>query len=334
LPAPASNGDTATWLPLDSQASQATDEGEPARDAAAETELGGAQDSDVPLAPSSQAGQPPQRRPARLIASALAVALVAGGACLLAVRPWATARQPVAPPRAQPVLQPTGLIIAGRNASSLTVDWSGPATGPRPDRYEVLRGDVLIATVPGTVTSYTDSGLTPDSVNRYQVIAVRAGKLSPASRQLAGQTAVPPLAAARFAWGGLVTVNMLSLSPSNAQWDIQPGRSWTEPWRFTPECSSGPCNVLLSGVWDGASFTSTLTRSGDAYSGTASIDLYSCDDQGNLTLPTLTITIKVNSAVLTRAQWIAKTFSGTFTYSQSRSACTAETSQNTVSDPG
>jgi hypothetical protein len=89
------------------------------------------------------------------------------------------------------VLQPTGLAIQGKTTSSLTIDWSGPATGPLPGKYEILRDGTVIGTVPGTATHYTDSGLAPDSPYQYQVIAVRGGQQSPISRSLTGQTSAP-----------------------------------------------------------------------------------------------------------------------------------------------
>ena len=90
-----------------------------------------------------------RRRRGLIIALVACVAVVGGGGALLAVRPW------VHPP----VLRPTGLAVEVASMSSLTIGWSNPATGPLPDRYEILRDGRVVTTVRGTATRYTDDGL-------------------------------------------------------------------------------------------------------------------------------------------------------------------------------
>jgi hypothetical protein len=250
------------------------------------------------------------------------VIMVSGGSAVLAVHPW----------RPPPVQQPTGLAVEGDTASSLTIDWSGPSTGPPPDKYEILRDGTKIGTVPGTATKYTDSGLAPDSSYHYQVIAVRGGKQSRISRSLTGRTIAPPLSDARLDWSGSVTYTMESLSPSAPGWDRQPGNSWQDTWSFTPGCSSGPCGVTLNGSYDSWSFTSTLSRSGATYEGTAEIanDFY-CTTQSNSVVATLTITITAKSAFTQGTQWVVKSFSGTATlYVPAEYGCSDDTAQNAV----
>ncbi len=231
------------------------------------------------------------------------------------------------------LLRPTGLAVQGKTTSSLTIDWSAPATGPLPDTYEILSNGTEIGTVPGTTTHYTASGLAPDSPYHFQVIAVRGGEPSPTSLPLTGQTVAPPLSDARFDWSNSITYTMESLTPADADWDKQPGNSWQDPWSFTPTCSFGPCDATLSGAYSGWPFTSTLTRSGSTYYGTAEIKGYLyCITESNAIVGTLTIQITANSAAAQGNQWVVKSFSGTATfYEPAAYTCHSDTAQLTVS---
>jgi serine/threonine protein kinase len=283
---------------------------------------GGARDKKVGLTRRRPAGRWKGRRRALIIATVASVVVVGGGGALLAVHPWL---QP-------PVLRPAGLAVQGKTTSSLTIDWSAPATGPLPDTYEILSNGTQIGTVPGTTTHYTASGLAPDSPYHFQVIAVRGGEQSPASLPLTGQTVAPPLSDARFDWSNSITYTMESLTPPDADWDKQPGNSWQDPWSFTPTCSSGPCDATLNGAYSGWPFTSTLTRSGSTYYGTAQIKGYLyCVTESNAIVGTLTIQITANSAAAQGTQWVVKSFSGTATfYEPSAYTCHSDTAQLTV----
>ena len=300
--------------PVEGRAYIADGRGPPA-DIGAETDI-------VKLTHPNPPGYRKSRRRALIIAVAAAVVVASGGGAVLAVHPWLH----------PPVLQPAGLAVQGKTTRSLTIDWSGPATGPLPDKYEILRDGTVIATVPGTVTHYTDRGLAPDSPYFYRLIAVRGGKRSPVSRPLTGNTIAPPLSDARLDWSGDVTYTMESLSPPDSSWDKQPGGSWQDLWSFTPGCSSGPCDVTLNGAWDGHPFTSTLTRSGTTYSGTAQIenDFY-CTTQSDTITATLTITITAKSAFTQGPQWVVKSFSGTATLNvPAEYGCSDDTAQHVV----
>ena len=283
---------------------------------------GGARDDNVRLTQPSPTSRRQGRRRALIIATVASVVVAGGGGVLLAVNLWLR----------PPVLRPAGLAVQGKTTSSLTIDWSGPATGPLPDKYEILRDGTVIGTVPGSATNYTDSGLAPGSPYTYQVIAVRGGEQSPNSQLVTGQTTAPPLSDARLDSDGNVTYRMKWLSPADSKWGTQPGDSWQDPWSFTPRCSSGPCSVTLNGAYDGYSFTSALTRSGTTYSGTAKIkgDYY-CITRSNSIVATLTIQITVKSAAARGTTWVVKSFSGTATlYSPAAYTCHGETAGLTV----
>jgi len=145
-----------------------------------------------------------RRRRGLIIALVACVAVAGGGGALLAVHPWAH----------PPVLQPIGLAVDAASISSLTIDWSKPATGPLPDRYEILRDGQVVTTVPGTATKYTDDGLAAGRPYNYQLIAVRGGKESSVSQSLTGDTAPPVLRPTGLAITGR-TKSSLAISWSN-----------------------------------------------------------------------------------------------------------------------
>ena len=169
----------------------------------------------APAQPTSP--EPPSRRLRALIIAMLAAIVVVAAVGVLLVHPW------IHPP----VLKPTGLAVAASGpgaTNSVEINWSGPATGPLPDTYEILRNDAQIATVPGTATSYADDGLTPSTSYRYQVIAVRGGKQSPASATLGAQTS--PLQPTGLAVKGTTTSSLViawsgpSDGPSPDQYEV------------------------------------------------------------------------------------------------------------------
>ncbi|HEY2575588.1 MAG TPA: hypothetical protein VGI74_04710, partial [Streptosporangiaceae bacterium] len=89
------------------------------------------------------------RRRRRWVAAGIAFVAVAGlAAGLLVWAPW----------RVQPLLQPAGLFAGSATPSSAAFTWSGPATGPLPDRYVILHDGKAIGSVRGTVTAYRVSG--------------------------------------------------------------------------------------------------------------------------------------------------------------------------------
>jgi len=231
---------------------------------------------------------------------------VAAGVVLLAliagVVIWAPWRKP-------PLLQPTGLAPGARTTSSVAFHWSGPATGPSPDKYLILRAGKVISSVPGTVTSFRSTGLAPDTAYQYRVAAVRDGKRSALSPVLTVNTTSPPVSAAR--WQGRWTVDIRITTGADSLRGNGP-KGWTEAWRASPECPSGPCTVQLSGGLNRRTFKATLTRAGAVYTGTTTAGVFRC---GNsiASVPiksTLTIRVSVITAQPVNRAWLAGSWTG------------------------
>ena len=228
-----------------------------------------------------------------------------------------------------PPLRPTGLTVKGATASSLVIAWSGPAAGPPPGRYKILRNGTEDATVPGSLTRYTDQGLAPDTAYSYQVIAQTGSERSPASAALSSaRTTKPPLSAAVLNWSGQVTETTTSINPPWSSFKTQPGSSVDDTWIIAANCSSGPCDATISGTADAWDINTNLTRSGTTYTGTANLssDAFYCADKSQTSSGTVSITITVKSAETESGAWTATSFSGYETlYSPAAYSCEANT---------
>jgi hypothetical protein len=146
-------------------------------------------------APTTAPPTPARRGRRRRAFLAAVIAVVAALGLIVGLLLWAPWQSP-------PLLRPTGLAAGTSTTSSVAFHWAGPATGPPPDRYQILHDGKVIGSVRGTVTSYRATGLAPASAYQYRVAAVRGGKRSALSAVLVLRTSIPPLAAARLqgAW--------------------------------------------------------------------------------------------------------------------------------------
>jgi chitodextrinase len=228
-----------------------------------------------------------------------------------------------------PPLQPTGLTAKGATRSSLVISWQGPAAGPPPGQYEILRDGTKDTTVPGSTISYTDTGLAPDTAYSYQVIALTGNERSPASAALpSARTTKPPLSAAALNWSGQVTASVTEIDPPWPGFKTQPGSSAQDDWTITPNCSSGPCDATISGTADGWDIATKLTRSGTTYSGTADLanGTFYCADKSQTSGGSVAITITVKSAATESGVWTATSFSGSESlYSPAAYSCESNT---------
>ena len=152
-----------------------------------------------------------------------------------------------APWKSPPLLRPTGLTPGTSIFSSVAFHWSGPPTGPLPDKYLILSNGAVVGSVPGTVTSYRTTGLAPDTSYQFRVVAERGGQRSARSALLVVRTAIPPVSAAR--WTGPWTVDA---KITRGQSTIHGAKRWTATW--------------LASAWRGTMVVvSPYTASGNYY---------------------------------------------------------------------
>jgi chitodextrinase len=95
-----------------------------------------------------------------------------------------------------PPAAPTNLTATGTDYTSVSLSWGASTDNVGVTGYTVLRNGKAVATISGTTTSYTDTGLTPGTAYTYQVTASdAAGNISQPSNTLPVSTqadATPP----------------------------------------------------------------------------------------------------------------------------------------------
>jgi Protein of unknown function (DUF2510)/Fibronectin type III domain len=252
----------------------------------------------IMAAPATAGPATPRPRRAVLVAVVAVVAVLALIAGLLLWAPW----------QSPPLLRPAGLAAGPATTSSVAFRWAGPATGPPPDRYQILHDGTVIGSVPGTVTSYRVARLAPATAYQYRVAAVRGGKRSALSAVLTVRTSIPPLSAARLqgAWTAHLTMVRGASTLTGHQ-------NWDESWLASPACVTGPCDVRLSGSLNGHAFSTTLSRAGAAYQGTVVGNVFPCGS-GSSSFPvrsTAKIQLSVITARVANGTWIASSWAGT-----------------------
>ena len=178
--------------------------------------------------------------------------------------------------------------------------------------------------MPGTATSYRQTGLTPAIPYQYRVVAVRGGKRSPMSAVVSVRTLTPPVSQARLQGSWSVYARTIGPAP--------PGhRNGYMTWDLSPACAAGACDVTLHGKDGPFSFRAKLTRSGAVYTGRA-VTNFRCGPAHN-SIPnpaTLKIRIHPTKATGEKTAWAATSFAGhlvlVFQYvSNSAFYCSAET---------
>ena len=257
--------------------------------------------ADPPSATNGPGASGRRRRRRRRLGSYVAVAVVLL-AVVVGVAIWA-------PWRKAPVLPPTGLAAGVRTTSSVTFHWSGPATGPSPDKYLILHNGKVIGSVPGTVTSFHATGLGPATAYKYRVAAVRGGDRSALSPILTVNTKAPPISAAR--WQGRWTVDIRITKGAGALRG-KGATGWTEAWRTSPICPVRACAVQVTGGLNRQTFKATLARTGAVYTGTTKADVFRCGQSGSSApiKSTLTFRVTVTSAQPVKGAWLAGAWTG------------------------
>jgi hypothetical protein len=214
-----------------------------------------------------------------------------------------------APWRPAPLLQPTGLKADTASTSSVMFHWSDPASGPPPDKYQILSSGQVVGAVAGTVTSYRVGGLAPATAYQYRVAALRGGKRSPLSAVLTVNTATPPVSSAR--WQGHWSVNIKIVKGAD-ELRGKGAKGWVESWRASPQCPAGPCTVQLTGDLNRHPIKATLTRVGAVYTGKTKANIFQCGKPVDAVPITSTLTIQVT---LSEGQpsghaWVASAWDG------------------------
>jgi serine/threonine protein kinase len=233
------------------------------------------------------------------------------------------------PPPPLPVLQPAGLAAAAASYTSISVHWSGPRTGPVPDKYEILQDGSVAGSVPGNSTFYQATGLSPATAYHFRVIAIRGGVRSLVSSAITSSTGTPPLPDAVFEWHGTTQTKFMTAKPDSPDpsWG-KLGQSWSNDWNFTSDCTTGQCGTVIAGfIFGDVDFTMHLSRdsTGTVYTGTKKGSFTDCSGKAD-TGDTLRVQITVTRGSPTGTVWAVDQWTGKVTLvSPATASCSGET---------
>jgi Fibronectin type III domain len=205
---------------------------------------------------------------------------------------------------------PVGLT-AHPTHTTVALRWSHSPLGPPPGQYVLSNGTAVIATLPGTTTSYTDTGRAPGASFSYTVVAEWGNAVSGPSAAATGTTIAAPLSASVP-----VHVNTVS-SPGSSLGPVVAGYHWDDSWYATPSCTPSDCarikvtvSIAPSSAYQYTPFPITLNRSGAGYSGSATAQVSGCEiSSSDVVMETNSITLSltpVNGKVVNGA-WTAWT---------------------------
>lgn len=200
---------------------------------------------------------------------------------------------------------PVGLAVVRETWTTVELHWSASPNGPVPDEYLIYSGGTSIAAVPGTVDSYSVTGLTPATGYQYHVAAKWGGQESRLSPALTVATLTPPLQ-------GSVPVHLTTLSTPGSGASLSVGQKWNDTWRFSPNCTANRCTLTTDAEFAAPGFaaepfTMTLTSSGSGYAGSTKADITKC---GSIDVKnTVTLSITPDKGAVRNGGW--NTWSGT-----------------------
>jgi hypothetical protein len=200
---------------------------------------------------------------------------------------------------------PVGLAAAQQTWTTVDVHWSPSLKAPVPDEYLIYSGGTSIATVPGTIDSYSVTGLTPGTAYQYQVAAKWGGRESRPSPALTATTLTPPLQ-------GSVPVHFTTLSTPGSGASLSVGQKWNDTWTFSSACTEKRCTLATHAEFAAPGFaaqpfTMTLSSSGSGYAGSAKADITKC---GSINVKnTVTLSITPDKGAVQNGGWNA--WSGT-----------------------
>ena len=204
---------------------------------------------------------------------------------------------------------PVGLAAGQETWTTVDFHWSPSPKGPVPSEFVIYSGGTSIATVPGTIDSYSVTGLTPGTAYQYQVAAKWGAQESRLSPELPATTLAVPLQ-------GDVPVHVVTTSTPGSGASLSVGQKWDDTWKFGSDCTVNKCTLTTNAEFAAPGFTAqpftmTLTSSGSGYAGTTKADVTKC---GSINVHnTVTLRITPDKGAVHTGGWNA--WSGTMVLS-------------------
>jgi len=204
---------------------------------------------------------------------------------------------------------PVGLAVGQQTWTTVALHWSPSPKGPVPSEFVIYRGGTSIAVLPGTIDSYSLTGLNPGSVYQYRVAAKWGEQQSRLTPALAAATLSPPLQ-------GDVPVHVTTIRTPGAGASLSVGQKWNDTWKFSSDCTGNKCTLTTDAEFSAPGFTAqpftmTLTSSGSGYAGTTKADVSKCGSVNAQN--TVTLHITPNQGAVSNGAWSA--WSGTMVLS-------------------
>ena len=156
-----------------------------------------------------------------------------------------------------PPSTPTGVTAGATGPTSIGLSWSASTDNVGVTGYSVLRGGTQVATVGGTTTSWSDTGLTPGTAYTYQVTAKDAAGNSsapsaPATATTSSDTSAPTAP-------GTPTVTSDTASAVSLSWTASTDNIGVVRYDVLR-------NGSVVGTASGTTFTDTTVAPGSTYS--------------------------------------------------------------------
>jgi hypothetical protein len=203
---------------------------------------------------------------------------------------------------------PVSLAEGKATWTTATFHWSPSPLGPAPTAYDIESAGSAVATVPGTVTSYNVTGLSPGHSYEYQVIAHWGNTKSDPSAAVTVSTLAPPL-------NGNEPVNLNTVSTPGGGASLKVGDHWSDNWLIGPHCTTSGCTMTAHADLGAPGFAIKafilgLHGSGAKYSGSTQTQISTCSTVEDTNTVTLTVDPK---GAVSNGAW--STWTGTMTVS-------------------
>ena len=182
------------------------------------------------------------------------------------------------------------------------------ADGDAPETFRIFRNGDMVGQVGGSDRSYLDTSAAPETRYTYTVDGIaQDGSLSPKA-VVHTKTTGAPLGMARLQGVFNIKLHITSSSGVSGMND-----NTTAGWRFTPDCSGGPCATAFRDIhW--AQMQADLKQDGASYSGDFTVSgALTC--QGTNTTSSMHLSVHVTDARTLKDEWRATKIEGTMTLS-------------------
>ncbi len=191
--------------------------------------------------------------------------------------------------------------------SSITLTWRQPSAGGEAVAWKVSRDNRLLEKV--TEPRYEDDAVGPGQHYTYRIVAIGEGNLASRAAVVPATTPVPPIADARVEGSYDVHYRVVASHGYSGHYT---GTQFDQVFVFTPQCSTGACDLKWQDQQEKGLAPSIFTRSGALYTTRTSGD-FSVTCNGTPVTSFLNISLRVVQAKVRGGgggEWVATKLTG------------------------